>query len=121
MQTPALWIVPPSKRKGIVINVPEMRLHHFHMKKGSVSTYPVTVGEEGTPTPLGTFRIVNREVDPEWNILPKLQHKYNKKIMQSPLWHLDLRYCETTNRGFPYWRTIKPLVLCDPRRRPSGW
>ena len=45
--------------KGIVINVQEMRLHHFHMKKGSVSTYPVTVGEEGTPTPLGTFRIVN--------------------------------------------------------------
>jgi len=83
MQIPALWIIPPSKRRGIVINVPEMRLYHFHPKKRSVSTYPVTVGEEETPTPLGTFHIIDREVDPEWNIPPKLQHKYNKKIMQS--------------------------------------
>jgi len=83
MQIPALWILPPSKRRGIVINVPEMRLYHFHPKKGTVSTYPVTVGEEETPTPLGTFRIVDREIDPEWNIPPKLQQKYSKKIMQA--------------------------------------
>jgi L,D-transpeptidase ErfK/SrfK len=83
MQIPALWVLPPSKSRGIVINVPEMRLYHFHPKKGSVSTYPVTVGEEETPTPLGTFRIVDREIDPEWNIPSKLQHKYSKKIMQA--------------------------------------
>jgi L,D-transpeptidase ErfK/SrfK len=83
IQIPAIWIIPPSKRRGIVINVPEMRLYHFHPKKGTVSTYPVTVGEEETPTPLGTFRIVDREVDPEWNIPTKLQQKYNKKIMQA--------------------------------------
>jgi L,D-transpeptidase ErfK/SrfK len=83
MQIPALWVLPPAKRQGIVINVPEMRLYHFHPKKGSVSTYPVTVGEEETPTPLGTFRVVDREVDPEWNIPTKLQHKYSKKIMQA--------------------------------------
>jgi L,D-transpeptidase ErfK/SrfK len=83
MQIPALWILPPSQRQGIVINVPEMRLYHFHPKKGSVSTYPVTVGEEETPTPLGTFRIVDREIDPEWNIPSKLQPKYSKKIMQA--------------------------------------
>ncbi len=83
MQIPALWILPPSKRQGIVINVPEMRLYRFHPKKGTVSTYPVTVGEEETPTPLGTFRVVDREIDPDWNIPSKLQHKYNKKIMQA--------------------------------------
>jgi len=83
MQIPAIWILPPSKRRGIVINVPEMRLYHFNSKKGTVSTYPVTVGEEETPTPLGTFRIVDREIDPDWNIPPKLQQKYNKKIMQA--------------------------------------
>ena len=83
MQIPSLWILPPSKLRGIVINVPEMRLYHFHPKKGSVSTYPVTVGEEETPTPLGTFRIIDREVDPEWNIPRKLQHKYSTKIMQA--------------------------------------
>jgi L,D-transpeptidase ErfK/SrfK len=83
VQIPALWILPQSKRQGIVINVPEMRLYRFHPRKGSVSTYPVTVGEEETPTPLGEFRVVDREIDPEWNIPSKLQHKYSKKIMQA--------------------------------------
>lgn len=81
IQIPALWIVPPTKHRAIVINVPEMRLYRFHAKRGTVSTYPVTVGEEETQTPLGTYRVVEKEEDPEWNIPPKLRHKYNTKIM----------------------------------------
>ncbi len=81
LQIPTIWILPPTKHRSIVINVPEMRLYHFQPKKGIVSTYPVTVGEEETPTPLGTFRVVNREIDPEWNIPSKLQNKYHQKIM----------------------------------------
>jgi len=81
LQVPSLWIVPETKHRAIVINVPEMRLYRFHAKKGTVSTYPVTVGEEETQTPLGTYRVVDREVDPEWNIPAKLQHKYKTKII----------------------------------------
>lgn len=81
LQIPTIWIVPATKHLGIVINVPEMRLYRFHSKNGTVSTYPVTVGEEETHTPIGTFRIVEKEVDPEWNIPPKLQHKYKTKVM----------------------------------------
>ena len=81
LQVPSLWIVPETKHRAIVVNVPEMRLYRFHAKKGTVSTYPVTVGEEETQTPLGTFRVVDREVDPEWNIPAKLQHKYKTKII----------------------------------------
>ena len=81
LQIPTLWIVPPTRHRGIVINVPEMRLYRFHAKRGTVITYPVTVGEEETQTPLGTFRVVEKEEDPEWNIPPKLRHKYNTKIM----------------------------------------
>jgi L,D-transpeptidase ErfK/SrfK len=81
LQIPALWIVPATKHRGIVVNVPEMRLYRFHAKKGTVVTYPVTVGEEETQTPLGTYRVVEKEEDPEWNIPPKLRHKYNTKIM----------------------------------------
>ena len=32
-------------------------------------------------TPLGTFRVVDKEVDPEWNIPSKLQYKYKTKII----------------------------------------
>jgi L,D-transpeptidase ErfK/SrfK len=81
LQVPSLWIVPETKHRAIVINVPEMRLYRFHAKKGTISTYPVTVGEEETQTPLGIFRVVDREVDPEWNIPAKLQHKYKTKII----------------------------------------
>lgn len=81
IQIPALWIVPPTKHRAIVVNVPEMRLYRFHAKRGTVSTYPVTVGEEETQTPLGTYRVVEKEEDPEWNIPPKLRHKYKTKIM----------------------------------------
>ena len=81
IEIPALWVVPTAKHRAIVINVPEMRLYRFHAKRGTVSTYPVTVGEEETQTPLGTFRVVEKEEDPEWNIPPKLRHKYRTKIM----------------------------------------
>ncbi len=81
MQIPSLWIVPSTKHRGIVINVPEMRLYRFHPKKGTVSTHPVTIGEEETPTPLGTFRVIDKAIDPEWNIPPKLRHKYKENIM----------------------------------------
>ena len=81
LQIPSLWIVPETKHRAIVVNVPEMRLYRFHSKTGTVNTYPVTVGEEETQTPLGTFRVVDKEVDPEWNVQGKLQHKYKKKII----------------------------------------
>lgn len=79
LQIPSLWIIPPTKNRGIVINVPEMRLYRFHSKTGIVSTYPVTVGEKETPTPIGTFRIAEKKVDPKWDIPGSLQYKYKEK------------------------------------------
>jgi L,D-transpeptidase ErfK/SrfK len=81
LQIPALWILPPTKGEGIVINVPELRLYYFIAKYGAVWTYPVTVGEKETPTPVGTFRVVGREVDPTWNIPVRLQYKYKEASM----------------------------------------
>ena len=79
MQIPALWILPATKGEGILINVPELRLYYFIAKYGAVYTYPVTVGEKETPTPIGTFRVIEREVDPAWNIPVRLQYKYKEK------------------------------------------
>jgi L,D-transpeptidase ErfK/SrfK len=79
MQIPALWILPAAKGEGILINVPELRLYYFIAKYGAVYTFPVTVGEKETPTPIGTFRVVERKVDPAWNIPIRLQYKYKEK------------------------------------------
>ncbi len=81
MQIPALWILPEAKGEGILINVPELRLYYFIAKYGAVWTYPVTIGEKETPTPTGMFRVVEKEVDPVWNIPVRLQYKYNQKSM----------------------------------------
>jgi len=76
---PSLWIVPPTKSRAIVINVPEMRLYRFNNKKNLVTTHPVTVGERETPTPIGTFRVVDKKINPQWDIPERLQYKYKEK------------------------------------------
>lgn len=60
--------VPPSDRKGIVINLSEMRLYYFPEGTDQIFTYPVGIGDEGTNTPLGRTTIVKKRVNPTWNI-----------------------------------------------------
>ena len=67
---PAAWILPDLPGyDGIVINLSEMRLYYFpEKKKLSVMTFPIGVGSEGKETPLGTFRIVEKMVNPSWYV-----------------------------------------------------
>ncbi len=81
LQIPAFWILPAAKGEGIVINVPELRLYYFIAKYGAVWTYPVTVGEKETPTPIGTFQVAERAVNPTWSIPERLQGKYREKSL----------------------------------------
>lgn len=65
---PTRWVLPAVKRKGIVVNLAEMRLYYFGRMNGrrSVGTYPIGVGVEGFNTPLGTYRISNKMRKPSW-------------------------------------------------------
>jgi L,D-transpeptidase ErfK/SrfK len=55
-------------RKGIVVNLAEMRLYYFGRLNGRrvVSTYPIGVGLEGFNTPLGKYSISMKMVRPSW-------------------------------------------------------
>jgi L,D-transpeptidase ErfK/SrfK len=67
---PRLWIIPDVPiRRGIVINISEMRLYFF-LGKGTnlMTTFPIGVGDEGTETPEGEFRIVQKIVNPAWHV-----------------------------------------------------
>ncbi len=67
---PSMWIIPDVPvRKGIVINVPEMRLYYF-LGKGTnlMTTFPLGVGDEGKATPVGEFRIIHKIVNPSWYV-----------------------------------------------------
>ena len=73
---PIMWVLPLTKHRGIVINIPEMRLYHFFPKTGMVKTYPVGIGDLTTETPLGIFKVAQRVVDPEWKVPPDRRERY---------------------------------------------
>ena len=68
---PSRWIIPRSRHKGIVINLPEMRLYLFpettaEGEKVEVRTWPIGIGTEETPSPIHSFHIVTKEENPTW-------------------------------------------------------
>jgi L,D-transpeptidase ErfK/SrfK len=68
VRIPMMWIIPDvPERKGIVINISEMRLYYF-LGKGTnlMTTFPIGVGDEGKETPLGGFKIIQKIVNPAW-------------------------------------------------------
>ncbi len=67
---PGRFILPPVERKGIVINVAELRLYYYPpTREGEtprVETYPIGIGREGFDTPLGITKTTMRLKDPAW-------------------------------------------------------
>jgi len=67
---PTEWILPAAPiRKGIVVNIAEMRLF-FYPRDGSqtVTTFPVGIGDQGKETPVGTFTIIEKIRNPAWYV-----------------------------------------------------
>lgn len=50
---------------NIVINLPSRTLD-LYSGNDFVKEYPVAIGKPSTPTPMGSFSIINKEVDPIW-------------------------------------------------------
>ena len=67
---PTIWILPDlSPYDGIVINLSEMRLYNFSKHSAKiVRTFPIGIGSEGTETPVGIFKIVEKIEKPSWHV-----------------------------------------------------
>ncbi len=67
---PKKWLLPDVRlRDGIVINLSEMRLYYFHPRtKELIDTFPIGIGDEGWDTPLGTYSIIEKIVNPAWHV-----------------------------------------------------
>ncbi len=78
---PTLWIVPSSKYRQIIINIPELRLYYFYGKEKRIYTFPLGIGDEGWETPVGTARIIEKRVHPTWHIPKSLWDKYKVKTI----------------------------------------
>ncbi len=68
---PTWYVLPVAARRGLVLNLPEMRLYHFRVETAAepavVDTYPVSIGRMDWKTPLGETRIVAKQRDPSWH------------------------------------------------------
>lgn len=67
---PTRYLLPAGPRKGLVLNLPEMRLFYYPPARGdaepTVMTFPVSVGRMDWATPLGTTRVVAKAKRPSW-------------------------------------------------------
>lgn len=70
---PKAHILPDAPYKGIVINLPELRLFYYADGAAPVITYPIGVGRRGRETPLGSTRIVRKREAPTWTPPPSIR------------------------------------------------
>lgn len=67
---PSEYILPAAPRRGIVLNLAEMRLYYYPFPESGqaprVITHPIGVGRQGWETPKGTTEIAEKIVDPPW-------------------------------------------------------
>lgn len=64
---PSQFILPPGPRRGIVINLAELRLYYYPPGKNIVITEPVGIGKiGGWQTPVGRTKIIGKQKNPYW-------------------------------------------------------
>ena len=78
---PLSFILPDTRRKGIVINLAAMRLFYFKLdgKLLAVSTYPVGVGTTERPTPMGRMYVTRKKFRPTWYVPASIAEDHRKK------------------------------------------
>jgi L,D-transpeptidase ErfK/SrfK len=78
---PLCFILPDAPRKGIVINLAQMRLFEFkeYSEPLAVLTYPVGVGTEERPSPRGLMRVERKVSRPTWHVPASIARDHLKK------------------------------------------
>jgi L,D-transpeptidase ErfK/SrfK len=62
---PTMHVLPAAERRGIVINLADMRLYWFPPGAEPV-TMPLGIGSEGWASPLGKTTVARKRVNPTW-------------------------------------------------------
>lgn len=74
---PTRFVLPRTPRRGIIVNVAELRLYYFPAESGPrpegvpagaqrVITHPISTGRMDWSTPLGITTITNKVANPSW-------------------------------------------------------
>lgn len=85
---PTQFVLPDAPRRGIVVNIAEMRLYYFPesntWRAASVLTFPAAVGREEWETPTGETVVAERIKDPEWYPPASIREEAAEKGQQLP-------------------------------------
>jgi len=79
LDLPTLMLLPDVDRKGIVINLPELRLYYFPNNTNKVHVFPVGIGREGRETPQMNSFVKTKIKDPVWTPTPTTRAEYLDK------------------------------------------
>ncbi len=71
--------VLPKTRKGIVINLAELRLYYFPEGTGQVITYPVGIGKKDWGTPVVNATVTGKVQNPTWTVPESIKEEYRKR------------------------------------------
>lgn len=63
---PTMHLLPQAPRRGIVVNLPEMRLYSYDRPGQPPHTYSIGIGREGLNTPTGTTKVTRKVEGPTW-------------------------------------------------------
>lgn len=73
MTLPAMHLLPPGPRRGVVINLPEMRMYAYLEAGKPPQSYPLGIGREGLLTPSGTTTVTRKAEGPTWRPTPRMR------------------------------------------------
>lgn len=74
IRVPTQHILPNAVRRGIVINLAELRLYYYPSDGSAPRSFPIGIGGEGKETPVGHTEIARKTVHPTW-IPTKSEHE----------------------------------------------
>jgi L,D-transpeptidase ErfK/SrfK len=68
---PSRWILPRARARGLVVNIPEMRLYKFPVdarpgEMVAMRTWAVGIGTEEAPSPVGPLAVRSKDENPTW-------------------------------------------------------
>lgn len=79
LELPTVMLLPDVERKGIVINLPELRLYYFPANTSKVYVFPVGIGREGRETPEMNSFVKTKLKDPTWTPTSSTRSEYLRK------------------------------------------
>ncbi|MCL4501890.1 MAG: L,D-transpeptidase [Deltaproteobacteria bacterium] len=74
-------IVPAEVPNGFVINLPELLLYHF-VDGAYQRRYTIAIGKPSWPTPTGTYKIIDKRLNPTWNVPPSIQEEMEEQGLE---------------------------------------